>query len=44
MMSSGGKPSSSVRIRYARVQISTFRSAVSACPCSSKAMTMTAAP
>ena len=44
MMSCGEKPISSVRMRYARVQIWTLRSIVSACPTSSKAMTTTAAP
>ncbi len=44
MMSVGSKPTSSTRMRYARELISTLRSTVSACPCSSKAMTTTAAP
>ncbi len=35
---------SSVRILYARRQISILRARVSACPCSSKAITTTAAP
>ena len=43
-MSWGGKPTSSVRIRQARVRISTLRSTVSAWPFSSKAMTTTPAP
>ncbi len=44
MMSSGGKPPWFVSSAYARSQMATFRSTVSAWPCSSKAMTMTAAP
>ena len=44
MMSDGSKPASSVSSRYARSQISTLRSTVSACPCSSNAITTTAAP
>ncbi len=44
MISSAGKPTSSVRILYARRQISIFRARVSAWPCSSKAITTTAAP
>ena len=44
MMSSAGKPIRSVKIRYARSQMLTLRSMVSACPLSSKAMTTTAAP
>ena len=44
MMSPGGNPISSVSMRYDRVQISSFRSAVSACPFSSNAITITAAP
>ena len=43
-MSSGAKPASSTSRRYARSQISTFRSTVSACPRSSKAITTTPAP
>ena len=43
MMSSGAQPSS-VSSRYARSQIATFRSTVSACPCSSNAITITPAP
>ncbi len=42
--SSGANPACSVRSRYARSQISTFRSTVSACPFSSNAITTTAAP
>ena len=44
MMSSGGKPTSSTSSRYARSQIATLRSTVSAWPCSSKAITTTPAP
>ena len=44
MTSSGSNPTTSVSSRYARVAIATLRSAVSAWPCSSKAMTTTAAP
>ena len=44
MMSDGSKPAFSVSSRYARWQISTFRSIVSAWPCSSNAMTTAAAP
>ncbi len=44
MMSSGGKPTSSTRIRYARSQIALRRSRLSACPSSSKAITTAAAP
>ena len=44
IMSSGGNPISSVKILYALVHTLTFLSYVSACPCSSKAITMTAAP
>ncbi len=44
MMSSGGNPTSSVRIRKQRSQIDTLRSTLSAWPSSSKAMTTTAAP
>ena len=44
MMSSGGNPTRSTRIPYARAQISSLRSAVSAWPRSSKAMTIAAAP
>ena len=43
-MSSGANPTSSTRSRYARSQIATFRSTVSAWPCSSNAMTTTPAP
>ena len=43
-MSSGGKPAFSVKSLYARAQIATLRSKVSAWPCSSKAITTTAAP
>ena len=43
-MSSGGNPACSVSSRYARSQISTLRSTVSACPRSSKAITTTPAP
>ena len=39
-MSSGGKPISSVRMRYARSAIATLRSTVVACPSSSNAMTI----
>ena len=42
--SSGAKPASPTRRSYARPRISTLRSTVSACPCSSKAMTTTPAP
>src|SRR3954463_10756374 len=42
--SSGGKPTSSTRSRYARSQIATLRSAVSAWPFSSNAITTTPAP
>ena len=42
-MSSGGKPSRTSR-SYARPQIATLRSTVSACPCSSNAITTTPAP
>ncbi len=44
MMSSGGNPARSVRSLYARAQMATLRSAVSAWPCSSNAITTTAAP
>ncbi len=44
MMSSAGNPTVSVSSRYERLQISTLRSTVSAWPCSSKAITTTAAP
>ena len=44
MMSSGGKPAFSVRIRYQRSQISVLRLSVSAWPFSSNAITTTAAP
>jgi hypothetical protein len=44
MMSSGGKPTSSTRMRYARAQISVLRLKLSAWPCSSKAITTAAAP
>ena len=44
MMSSAGKPTRSVRILYARSQMETLRAAVSAWPCSSNAITITAAP
>src|SRR6266571_6728714 len=44
MMSSGGRPACSTRSLYAREQIATLRSTVSAWPTSSKAMTTTAAP
>ena len=44
MMSSGEKPTSSVRIRQARVAISSLRSVVAAWPRSSKAITTTPAP
>ena len=44
MTSSGGKPTSSTSSRYARSQIATLRSTVSACPCSSNAITTTPAP
>ncbi len=37
-------PASPIRRSYARPRISTFRSTVSACPCSSNAMTTTPAP
>ena len=43
-MSSGAKSSWSTSSLYARSQISTFRSTVSAWPCSSNAITITAAP
>ncbi len=43
-MSSGAKPTSSTSRRYARSQIATFRSTLSACPCSSNAITTTPAP
>ena len=39
-----GKPTRSVSIFHARSQMATRRSSESACPCSSKAMTITAAP
>ena len=42
--SSGAKPASPISRSYARPRISTFRSTVSACPCSSNAMTTAAAP
>ncbi len=44
IISSGGKPTVSVNILYARRQISILRARVSACPVSSKAMTTMAAP
>jgi hypothetical protein len=44
MMSSGGKPIRVVSRWYAREEISTLRSIVSAWPASSKAITTTAAP
>jgi len=44
LMSSGAMPTCSVRILYARVQISTLRAFVSAWPASSNAITTTAAP
>ena len=44
MMSSGGKPTSSVSSRYERSQISSRRATVSAWPFSSKAITTVAAP
>ena len=44
MMSPGSNPARSVSSRYARRQISTFRSAVAACPVSSNAITTAAAP
>ena len=44
MMSSGGKPTSSTRMRYARSQISILRAKVSAWPFSSNAITTAAAP
>ena len=44
MISSGAKPTCCVSILYARLQISTFLALVSACPTSSKAITITAAP
>ena len=43
-MSSGANPARSTRRSYARPRISTLRSAVSACPRSSNAMTTTPAP
>jgi hypothetical protein len=43
-MSSGAKPACCVSRSYARPQIETFRATVSACPCSSKAITIAAAP
>ena len=43
-MSSGGKPTSSVRMRYARLRIATRRSTVLAWPSSSNAITTTPAP
>lgn len=44
MMSQGLKPHLSTRMRYERSQISTLRSASAAWPCSSNAITTTAAP
>ena len=44
IMSSGATPASWVRSLYALSQISTLRSYVVACPCSSKAITTIAAP
>ena len=44
MMSSGGKPTFSVSSLKARSEMATLRSMVSAWPCSSKAITTTAAP
>ena len=44
MISDGSNPASLVNSWKARWQIATLRSTVSAWPCSSKAMTMTAAP
>ncbi len=44
MMSRGSNPALSMSSRYARRQISTFRSIVSACPRSSNAITTTPAP
>ena len=44
MMSVGSNPARSVSSRYARWQIATFRSMVSACPFSSNAITTTPAP
>ena len=44
MISSGGKFTLSTKTRYERSAISILRSKVSACPTSSKAITMTAAP
>jgi hypothetical protein len=44
MMSRGSNPARSVSSAYARRQIATFRSTVSACPASSNAMTTTPAP
>ena len=43
-MSSGAKPATSTSSRYARSQIATLRSTVSAWPSSSKAITTAAAP
>jgi hypothetical protein len=40
----GGKPTCVVSSSYAREQMATLRSIVSAWPCSSKAITTTAAP
>src|SRR3546814_4853382 len=44
IMSSGGNPTSSTSKRYAMEQISMRRCRLSAWPCSSNAMTTTAAP
>ena len=44
MMSVGSNPATSVSRRNARSQISTLRATVSACPCSSNAITITPAP
>ena len=44
IISRGSKPTFSVKIVYARLQISIFRLRVSACPFSSNAITTTAAP
>ncbi len=44
MMSCGSKPRRSVSSAYARAQMATLRATVSACPCSSKAITTTPAP
>ena len=44
IMSSGGKPTTSTKTSYERLQISIRRSSVSACPSSSNAIMITAAP